>query len=96
MQYYYSIPLIMLILLVLYIYNNLRLRKNGNALCLFSKALQDENSGNLHAAIASYSNALDEVNKSRFTDSNLRSRIAAKLKVLRTMIAYEESYLATR
>jgi hypothetical protein len=58
---------------------------------LFSEALRNENSGNYKEAIATYENALKEVQKIRFPDNNLRKSIIQKLKVLNTAINYQDN-----
>jgi hypothetical protein len=59
---------------------------------LFMEALRNENSGQFEKAIVTYERALDEVNKIRFQDSNLKSKIIEKLKVLHTVIEYENGF----
>jgi hypothetical protein len=59
---------------------------------LFMEALRNENSGQFEKAIVTYERALDEVNKIRFQDSDLKSKIIEKLKVLHTVIEYENGF----
>jgi hypothetical protein len=67
------------------------LRKKNIPAELFLEALRNENSGNFEEAVVTYENALNEVNKTRFHGGSLKTRITEKLKVLRTIIDYENS-----
>lgn len=61
---------------------------------LFSEALKNENGGHFEAAVVSYENALDEVEKFRFHNT-LKNRIIAKIKVLRALIKYRNNFHLT-
>ncbi len=56
---------------------------------LFIEGLRNENSGDFGAAVVAYESALQEVKKSRF-NSGLENKITEKLKLLHTVIQYEE------
>lgn len=92
--YYFSFAAIVLIILLsirLYISR----RKNIPA-ALYVEALRNENSGQLEAAVITYENALLEVQKVRFPDITLRNKIVSRLKVLHTLIEYNNSFHFTR
>jgi hypothetical protein len=90
MQSYYYFSLVIGLSLILLIRFYI-LRKRNISAELFLEALRNENSGNFEEAIVTYENALNEVKKVRFPDGSLKKRITEKLKVLRTIIDYENS-----
>jgi hypothetical protein len=59
----------------------------------FSEALRNENSGDFVSAIRNYESVLEEIRKSRFPSNSLRSKTQEKLKVLRTVIEFNRSFL---
>ena len=59
---------------------------------LFMEALRNENSGNYEAAILGYETALAEVSKSGFSKNGLTAKITGKLKVLKSLISYQENF----
>lgn len=63
---------------------------------LYVEALRNENSGKLEAAVINYENALLEVKKVKFPDTRLRNKIVDRLKVLHTIIEYNNSFHFTR
>jgi hypothetical protein len=90
MQSYYYFLIITGLSLVLII-RFFILRKRNIPVGLFQEALRNENSGNFEEAVVTYENALHEVKKIRFPGTSLKKRITEKLKVLRTIIDYENS-----
>jgi hypothetical protein len=78
--------------IVIYI---LLLRKKNVPVELFARALKNENNGEYAAAIVTYENALDEVNKIKF-NSKLKDKIIEKLKILHTIKDYEDHNRAAR
>jgi hypothetical protein len=71
------------------------LRKKNLAVELFVEALGYENESNFVAAALAYTKALQEVRKIRF-HHGLESKIMDKLKVMQSIIAYNDSFLFTR
>lgn len=71
------------------------MRKKNIAVELFSEALRNENSGDYEAAAVIYARALGEVKKIRF-HSKLRVKITEKLKLLHTIIDYNNSLHHTK
>jgi hypothetical protein len=69
------------------------LRKKNIAVQLFIAALKDENSGNFEEAKITYENALKEVKKIKFNNS-LEIKIVEKLKLLHTVIDYNNNSLS--
>ncbi len=96
MASYYSllliIPVVILFLLVKYLVE----KSKGNAVSLFKAALKEENTGHFEDAIIQYELALQEAEKKGF-DKSLRLLINEKLKVLHTITEYEkETYVYPR
>jgi hypothetical protein len=90
-NYYYILLLVLIVICILLIRYFLNKRKTvPNE--LFSRALRDENDGDYIAAVTSYENALLETRKKKFQDPDLETRILEKLKVLHTMIDYENGF----
>ena len=63
---------------------------------LFAEALKNENSGQFEAAIITYERALGEVKKAGFQNGDLKNNIIEKLKVLNTVIGYQNGFHAGR
>ncbi len=59
---------------------------------LFAEALRNENSGYFETAVVTYERALNEVNKTTFNGSDLKTKIIEKLKVLHTVIEYKNGF----
>jgi len=57
---------------------------------LFNEALKNENNGLYELAVTNYESALSEVKKTRF-HSTFKNKIVEKLKVLHTLIEYNNS-----
>jgi hypothetical protein len=79
----------MLSIIILLIYF-LVLRKKNIPVELFFEALRSENSGHFEQAVHTYEIALNEVNKIRF-HGTLKNKIVAKLKLLHTIIEYNNN-----
>ncbi|HEY6063999.1 MAG TPA: hypothetical protein VIV35_10345 [Chitinophagaceae bacterium] len=58
---------------------------------LFAEALRNENKGDYEAALVAYENALHEVKKNRFYSNSMKNKIVEKLKVLNTVITYNNN-----
>jgi hypothetical protein len=91
MQSYYYLFLITALSLIILLFRSFALRKKKISVELFVEALRDENCGHFEAAAITYKNALNEVKKNKFHDSNLKNKIIEKLKLLHTIIEYENS-----
>ncbi len=87
--YYYVYLAIVLTIAVLLVRYISRKKKNVSAR-LFAEALKDENNGHFDEALITYTNALEEVKKTRF-HGNMESKIIGKLKVLNTVIDYRNN-----
>jgi hypothetical protein len=91
MPVYYYILLIIVLSIVFLIVRSWVLQRKNIPVELYVKALQNENSGNFEQALISYESALNEVNKIRF-HRNLKNKIINKIKLLRTLIEYKNSF----
>ena len=87
--YYYFIFFIGLSIIILVLRFLVSPKKNISV-DLFNEALRNENNGLYEEAIANYENALSEVNKTRF-HSTFKKKIIEKLKVLHSLINYNNS-----
>ena len=67
-------------------------RKKSIPVNLYTEALRNENSGHFEDALVSYENALKEVEKEKFMQGSLKKKIVGKLKVLHTIIEYNNSF----
>ena len=87
--YYYFLLLtgLAIIIIVTIVLRSLVFPKNNISVDLFNEALRNENNGLYEEALANYESALIEVNKTRF-HSNFKNKIIEKLKVLHTLIEY--------
>jgi hypothetical protein len=94
-SYYYFFSLVALSIVFLLI-RFFVLRRRNIPVELFVEALRNENSGQFEAAVVTYENALQEVKKIRFHDTNLKKRIIDKLKLLHTIIEYKNNLRITR
>jgi hypothetical protein len=66
------------------------LRRKNIPVELFIEALRNENNGHFEQAVITYETALNEVNKIRF-HSTLKNKIIQKLKLLNTVIEYQNN-----
>jgi len=64
--------------------------KENISINLFNEALKNENNGLYELAVTNYESALSEVKKTRF-HSTFKNKIVEKLKVLHTLIEYNNS-----
>lgn len=84
----------MLLTAVFYSMFQLFKKKKNPSLELFAEALRNENDGLYEAAVLNYEQALLEQEKLRFKDARLTASIHEKLKVLHTIISYNNSFQA--
>jgi hypothetical protein len=89
--YYVLLPLLSLAI-VLIIRFFIRKRRN-QPVELYLEALRVENSGNYLSALIMYESALGEAKKNKYNDNVLEEKIREKLRVLQTMIDYENSFI---
>ena len=87
MQLYYYFFLFIVSSIIFVIIRSLVLRKKNVSVELFVKALRNENCGHFEEAVVIYESALNEVKKIRF-HRNLKLKIIEKLKILHTLIEY--------
>ena len=71
------------------------LRRNNISVELFLNALRTENNGQFEDAVTTYEKALNEVNKMKF-HGRLKNKIVEKIKVLHTIIEYNNGIRYTR
>ena len=67
------------------------LRKQNSHTELYSEGLRDENDGRYETALHKYEDALNEIRKLRL-DDKFGHKIAARIRVLRTTIEYENNF----
>ena len=92
--YYYFIAFIGLSMIIL-VLHSLMSKKKNISVDLFNAALRNENKGLYEEAVANYESALIEVNKTKF-HSTFKNKIIEKLKVLHTLIDYNNSVRVNR
>ena len=90
MSFYYYFLLIIVLSVIVLLIRSLVFRKKNIPVKLFVEALKSENSGHFETAVITYENALKEVKKIKF-HNDLKNKIIAKLKVLRTNIEYKNN-----
>lgn len=95
MTIYQFIPFIMIALIIAIIVRTILTRKKTLPVKLFFEGLKLENNGNFEEAILNYEIALTEIKKNR-SRSSLEQKIREKLKVLRSVIEYNNSLEFTR
>lgn len=88
---YYIFFIILLSVLGYFIYK-LLFRKKSVALVHFVEALKNENAGYYEAAVDGYKIALAEQQKLRFHNGILTTRIREKIKLLHTIISYDNNF----
>ena len=88
----FSLIIIMVPFVIVFLFRRFFLNKKDVPGELFTEALRNENSGYFETAIMKYERALDEVNKNKFQDNSLKSKIIEKLKVLNTVIEYKKGF----
>ncbi len=79
---------------VFYIMSLLYNKKKNVSLELYASALRNENDGLYDAAVSEYEQALFEQERLRFKDARLIAGIHEKLKVLHTIISYNNNFQA--
>jgi hypothetical protein len=84
--YYYFLLFIGLSIIILVLFF-LAPRKKNISIELFNEALRNENNGLYEEAVVNYESALHEIKKTRF-QSTFRNKIIGKLKLLHTLIEY--------
>ncbi len=67
------------------------LQKQNSHTELYSEGLRDENNGSYKTALHKYEDALNEIRKLRL-DDKFGHKIAARIRVLRTTIEYENNF----
>lgn len=87
MPLFYYFYLFIVLLIIFLVIRSLVLRKKNISVELFNEALRNENNGHFEQAVVTYENALNEVKKIRF-HGTLKNKIVEKLKVLHTLIEY--------
>ncbi len=85
--YAYLFLFILLSIITLVIYSFI-LRRKSISVELFVEALKNENAGHFEAAVITYEAALNQFKKTRFHNS-FKDKITQKIKLLHTLIAYE-------
>lgn len=93
MQFYYYIFIFLVLSTVLVLIRYFSSRKKNLPVQLYFAALKDENSGKFEKAIITYENALIEVKKIKFNNT-LKNKIVEKLKLLHTVIDYNNNSLS--
>lgn len=81
--------------MIILVLHSLMSKKKNISVDLFNAALRNENNGLYEEAVANYESALIEVNKTRF-HSTFKNKIIEKLKVLHTLIDYNNSVRVNR
>jgi hypothetical protein len=84
------IKLIIVLFLLFMLVRSFIIRKNNLPVKLFAEGLRIENNGRYEEAVIAYHNAMEEARKRRF-QGDLCIRIEAKLKILDTLIAYNNN-----
>jgi hypothetical protein len=68
-------------------------RRRNVPVRLFDEALRNENSGEFESALLNYEKALGEANKAGFIANTIKNRIIEKLKILHTVVAYQNNFM---
>lgn len=95
MLFYYYLLLLLALSGIFILIRFFVMRKKNIAVELFAEALRKENSGDFEAAGEIYAKALNEVKKIRF-HRKMEVKIIQKIKILHTVIAYNNSLHFTR
>ena len=96
MSFYALIPFIMISILLILVIRSIILRRKNLPQELYFEALKIENSGHFEEAVVTYENALNEFIKKKRLDDNFKNKIVAKIKVMRTIIEYNNNLHFTR
>lgn len=86
-NYFFLVIVLSIIILLVYFFV---LRKKNIPVGLFVEGIRNENNGHFEEAVISYETALNEVKKIRF-HRTLKNKIVEKLKLLHTVIEYENN-----
>ncbi|HLK30065.1 MAG TPA: hypothetical protein VKT28_15905 [Puia sp.] len=93
MTFYYLISVFVIITIAILVAYSLVIRKKNIPLNLFVEALKDENNGHFEQAVIAYETALNAFKKAKSHKyNNLKNKIIEKLKILRTLIEYKNSF----
>lgn len=92
--YYYIFSIILLTIIIILI-RSFILRRKNIPVQLFNEALKNENSGYFEEAVITYETALNEIKKIRF-HGTLKNKIIDKIKVLRTILEYNNNHRLAR
>ena len=87
---YYVAVFVLPVATVLGVLFYLLLKQNSHTE-LYSEGLRDENNGSYKTALHKYEDALNEIHKLRM-DDKFGHKIAARIRVLRTTIEYENNF----
>lgn len=90
MLFYYYIYLLIALMVLFFLIKGLLGRRKDTSVDFFVAALKNENDGYYEEAVITYEKALTEAKKSRFHNM-LKVKISEKIKVLHTVIEYENS-----
>lgn len=88
MQFYLYFLLFGGLLVIGFLIRHFHMQKNNIPVKLFVEALRSENIGHFEAAEITYESALNEVKKIRF-HNNLKNKIIEKLRLMHTIIEYQ-------
>ena len=87
MPFYYYILFFIGLSIIILVFRFAVSSKENISINLFNEALKNENNGLYELAVTNYESALSEVKKTRF-HSTFKNKIVEKLKVLHTLIEY--------
>jgi hypothetical protein len=90
MPFSYFIFSATMLMVVFFFIRSFILRKESFPVELFNEAQRNENNGHFEEAIITYETALSEAKKTVFL-TELKHKIAGKLKVLHTILDYRKS-----
>jgi len=90
MPFYYYILFFIVLSIIILVLRFAVSSKENISINLFNEALKNENNGLYELAVTNYESALSEVKKTRF-HSTFKNKIVEKLKVLHTLIEYNNS-----
>ena len=93
MSSYYYYFLVLLLPIAFILARLLLKRKKDASSELYAAALKKENNGNYAEALVMYEMAYKEIKSSRF-QTEFKEKIVGKLKVLHTIIAYQDTPIA--
>ena len=92
---FYTIATVSILIIIILLIGKFIIQKNRqSSVSLYIKALKDENSGDIDAALANYKSAYEEAAKTRFQE-NMKQRIINKMKVLHSLKGYNKQFQLT-